>query len=410
MKTGHVSQYFSGVAAKRLRPVEVNPRTSNQHEFNGVNGLRAILGEAGGRKVQFDAKYIYLTDDEPDPVIVDSTVTWYDSRINDDTRAAEYRLYYPSSSVMERAETGDLLVVAKRQTGTLLIVVVDKETTAENQMCLLFGLQDVGEKYEIKTEQQADNVELGFVGRFILEQIGVEIEETDSNYLELMLHKFDGQFPSTKVFSSFARGLCQGVSPSDDSDFAIITWMEREETLFRTLERHLVGARLQQGFGDGEDNVDQFVSLSLSVHNRRKSRVGQALENHLEAIFQSCSVQHSRTKKTENNSKPDFLFPGVAQYHASDFPVGCLTVLGVKTTCKDRWRQVISEAHKITQKHLFTLEPGISENQTNEMRSVSLQLVIPQALHSTYSTPQRSWLITLADFIQIVLERQARSA
>ena len=85
-------------------------------------------------------------------------------------------------------------------------------------------------------------------------------------------------------------------------------------------------------------------------------------------------------------------------------------MLGVKTTCKDRWRQVISEARKITQKHLFTLEPGISENQTNEMRSVSLQLVIPQALHSTYSTPQRSWLITLADFIQIVLERQAKSA
>lgn len=44
MKIGHLSQYFSGVAAKRLRVVEVNPRTSNQHEINGSKVLRVMLG------------------------------------------------------------------------------------------------------------------------------------------------------------------------------------------------------------------------------------------------------------------------------------------------------------------------------------------------------------------------------
>jgi hypothetical protein len=31
-------------------------------------------------------------------------------------------------------------------------------------------------------------------------------------------------------------------------------------------------------------------------------------------------------------------------------------MLGAKTTCKDRWRQVLTEAIKIPHKHLFTLE------------------------------------------------------
>ncbi|MFN2369176.1 MAG: type II restriction endonuclease [Desulfurivibrionaceae bacterium] len=48
-----------------------------------------------------------------------------------------------------------------------------------------------------------------------------------------------------------------------------MAWMEREEILFRTMEKHLIGERLSQGF-DGD--VDSFISFSLSVQNRRKSR------------------------------------------------------------------------------------------------------------------------------------------
>ncbi len=34
-----------------------------------------------------------------------------------------------------------------------------------------------------------------------------------------------------------------------------------------------------------KDDVDVFIQYSLSVHNRRKSRVGFAFENHLETVF-----------------------------------------------------------------------------------------------------------------------------
>jgi len=70
-------------------------------------------------------------------------------------------------------------------------------------------------------------------------------------------------------------------------------------------------------------------------------------------------------------------------------------MLAAKTTCKDRWRQVLAEANKINNKHLFTLQPSITENQTDEMRQNGLQLVVPKDLKKTYKASQQSRLMTL---------------
>ena len=82
-------------------------------------------------------------------------------------------------------------------------------------------------------------------------------------------------------------------------------------------------------------------------------------------------------------------------------------MLGVKSTCKDRWRQVVGEADRIEQKHLLTLEAAISTAQTDEMRSRKLQLVLPKAMHSTYTPEQQAWLMNVSGFVDLVRKRQA---
>lgn len=77
-------------------------------------------------------------------------------------------------------------------------------------------------------------------------------------------------------------------------------------------------------------------------------------------------------------------------------------MLGAKTTCKDRWRQVLSEAQRIPTKHLITLEPSISEAQTEEMRNHCLQLVIPQSIFPTFSAQQQTQLMSLSGFIALI--------
>lgn len=400
MKRGYLSTYFSGVAIKRLSEVEANPEKSNQHEFNGVNQLKEILGS---QKQTKSATYIYLNDSEP--TISDSGfVTWYDARENHPKRS-EYRLYYPPNVVMAQATANDLFVIGILPDGAVLIIIVQANSTIENQILWLFDASDIQKGFLVQDINKGNDQELNFAARTILTQLGIEIVETDENYLATMLERFGDKLPSTKIFSEFARNTQPDINALDSPDIALISWMDQEELLFRTFERHHVGKRIKLGFED----VDSFIRYSLSVQNRRKSRVGHAFENHLEKVFKDHGVAYSRGKRTENKAKPDFIFPNIESYHLTTFPENHLTMLGAKSTCKDRWRQILSEADRIKQKHLVTLEPGISLSQTTEMQKHHVQLVIPNLLHETYQSIQVSWLLDIASFLTLVKEKQTKS-
>ena len=409
MKRGYLSQYFDGVAIKTLSAVETDTLTSNQHEFNGVDGLKAILGEPEG-KTRYNATFLYLTDYDDEPVVEQGFLTWYDARqkarLERGVMRYEYRLYFPTNLVSQCASEGDILIIAKQHDNTLLAIVAEAETSIAQQLIWLFGFSgEAYPRFSVRSELENDQDRIEFASRFILESIGIYVEEEETTFLDDMLSRFDGKFPSTREFSRFARATLSDVHPQDGHDRVLMAWMEREEILFRTLEKYLIGERLSQGF-DGD--VESFISFSLSVQNRRKSRAGLALENHLEMLFRECGIRHARTPVTENRAKPDFIFPGQNEYHNPDFNALNLTMLGVKSTCKDRWRQVLAEADRIPHKHLLTLEAAISKNQTDEMTAKNLQLVLPHDLHHTYLPCQQQKLMTVTRFVEYVLEKQTR--
>lgn len=408
MKQGYLSQHFNGVALKRLSAVEADVIRSNQHEFNGVESLRSILGEPSG-KVRFKAKFLYLSDQDDEPVAEDGFLTWYDARQKAREERGvmrqEYRLYFPTNLVSQCAAEGDLLVIARRIEGDLLAIVAEKDTTIERQIMWLFGFSDLTHPgFSVKSELETEQDRIGFAARVILEQIGIEPEEEAPNYLDEMLAKFGGGFPKTIEFSAYARSTIRDLSSRDDPDAALVSWMEREEILFRTFEKHLLGENLRE-LTQGND-TDAFIKLAQSVLNRRKSRAGSALENHLEQIFIDHGVTYTRGGVTENKLKPDFIFPGIRQYHDADFPQASLTMLASKSTCKDRWRQILNEAARIPDKHLLTLEPSISEDQTRQMQTERVQLVLPQSLHPSYTKTQQVWLMNVRSFIRLVRTRQ----
>ena len=403
MKAGHLSEYFTGIAAKTLSAVEADPFHSNQHEFNGVGDLKRIFGQADGKQT-FPARFIYLNDHDDEPVVDDGFLTWYDAREKHPTRS-EYRLYFPTTNVSICAAGGDLLVIGRRPDASVLVVIAEAGSTIGNQVQWLFGLTNLSHPgFSVREELESEQDRVEFASRFILENIGVAVETNEETFLDAMLAKFGKAFPPTKEFSAYSRSTLQDISPLENADSAIVAWMEREEILFRTLERYLVAEQLTTGF---DDDVAKFMSYSLSVQNRRKSRVGLALENHLEIVFEQRGIRYTRSGATEIKSKADFLFPGSKEYQNPDFDVVRLTMLGVKSTCKDRWRQVLAEAAKIKRKHLLTLEAAISAFQTDEMERNGLQLVVPIGLQKTYSAAQNAWLMNLGDFITLVTDRQA---
>jgi len=393
----NIDQYFEGVAWKYLSAVDADPRRSNQHELGGLvkAGFKKYLGDPGADTLTFPTSYLFLAEDEDDSVAVSGSSSWYDARRNQADRSPELRLYYEANPVTEQLSTGMFLLVAKLRGGKLLLVFTQHGSSAEQKLRWLFGIQDSGDEFR-GLELDRRHERLSWAALWILEQLGIETQPADDIWLERLIARFGEKFPPTRQFSDFTRESLTDLDSTAKPDDALLRMTETEERFFRLLERHIVQKRIDQGFND----VDDFVSYSLSVHNTRKSRAGHSFENHLEFIFRENGLRFERGVYTEARSKPDFLFPGSTAYTNQGFPEEMLTMLGVKTSCKDRWRQVLREARRISDKHLATLEPAISENQTNEMIESRLQLVIPLSLHETYTTTQRDWLWTIGRFIE----------
>ena len=408
MKSGALADYFSGVGTKVLKGTEVDPTVSRGHELQGVSDFRVFLGTPS-EKTKIPVNYVWLSDDT-DPIVKSLDGTWYDSRQGQTHREPEYRLYYPRAAeeVIYRARAEDRLFLCKTKEGPLLALFCPRNSSIEQQLLWLFGLAPTTSDKVVPVDlRKGGGRSLDLAARYVLELIDIDVVVTEDELLDRLTATFNGEFPSTVRFSEFTRKMAKEVNPRDDPDDALVSWMDLEERLFMTLERRLVGERLKQGFvTSGGPDVDGFVKFSLGVQNRRKSRAGWAFGNHIEALLTSHEIRYKREATTEKRNGPDFLFPGEAEYHNPAWPQDRLTMLAAKTSCKDRWRQVLAEADRIRNKHLLTLEPGISVTQTNEMKSQNLQLVVPARLHETFRDEQKSDLMSVRDFLALVRERQ----
>jgi hypothetical protein len=346
--------------------------------------------------------------DEQEGMSEDGRLSWYDSRRNNPDRSAEYRLYYFDNGITPLMKEGDSFFVATRRDGSTMVIITPEGSTIESQLAWLFGIEGNNESFESAEVTEGESFHrLDFAARY-LDEIGIDAEEPEADILDTILEKCGDKFPATHDFSRMARESLSEISAMDNADEVLMAWLEREELLFRRLERHIVSERLKTGFIASDiADVDGFIAFSLSVQNRRKSRAGYSLEHHLTALLKARGMRFERGVETENRNRPDFIFPGQKEYRDAAFDPTKLTMLGAKSTCKDRWRQVLSEASRIKHKHLITLEPGITKNQTDEMKAKHLQLVVPVAIQATYKPSQQEWLMDVTEFLRIVKTRQA---
>jgi type II restriction enzyme len=160
----------------------------------------------------------------------------------------------------------------------------------------------------------------------------------------------------------------------------------------------LYGERIQTPF----ESVEQLVECANTILNRRKSRAGKSLEHHLSEVFTRFQLRYQTQVVTEENKKPDFIFPNIQSYQNHLFDNSRLFFLASKTTCKDRWRQILNEADRIGIKHLFTLQQGISRNQLSEMYSAGVRLVVPKPYITSFPEDYRERLLSLNDFVRLV--------
>lgn len=136
---GALAAEFSHVVFKRLSAVEADSARSNQHEFNAPKALRDAFGLEQPRRI--DTDFVWMPDDG-DFLTEQGLLTWYDSRARHPTRS-EYRLYYRDNAVTANASAGDLLLLAIRPDGNVLLILAPGTGLAAARIAWLFGIEAV---------------------------------------------------------------------------------------------------------------------------------------------------------------------------------------------------------------------------------------------------------------------------
>lgn len=239
----------------------------------------------------------------------------------------------------------------------------------------------------------------------------VQPETQEKLEIQEFIKSLTVEFPASEEMSATARYIQDKVYDhieyiQTNPDKKIIDWTNMEYTLFRALEYARYGEIITRGF----TSVDEFVRVANMVLNRRKSRAGKSLEHHLAAIFDGNQIEYSAQAVTEGNKKPDFIFPSAEAYHNSNIAVENIISLAAKTTCKDRWRQVLNEADRLKgqPKYLCTLQQGISGAQMDEMQAGNVILVVPKPYIKTYPEDRQDRIWTIDRFVKYVKEIEKR--
>lgn len=311
---------------------------------------------------------------------------WYNNRLHEGTRN-EVRitgLGGASSPLLDPDATGSLTVFAFR-----------RETDTAPPMCHVWVCDHAVEADRV--EDRIGPVEPGY-GR-TWPDLFAPLGQPGKCWLE------PGEFPEAwlRRFPTGEEMLSKTVELRPelavDIDRRLMRRRDCEYELFRSLEQAVELPRIRRGY----ENMDDFLGHAQSILQRRKARSGNSLELHVRQILREEDMIEGRDfdfkSESEPSSEPDFLFPSAAAYRDPAFPEHRLRMLAVKTTLRDRWRQVLEEANRIGTKHLLTLQEGVSENQFREIEQARVQLVVPRSLQEKYRAPLRSSLMTLESFL-----------
>lgn len=319
-----------------------------------------------------------------DDRITESVVTWYGRRTRSEYRLTCFGTDFP---FLASDTVGNLLVLIPKTDTEFLAYVLDLDEDIEEIQAVL-GV-DIGESWAIY-------------------QDGVPQPEKENECIDRLFRQFVGTltgFPSGITFSEKARETlreCIKRFNRFSADDALMKSMDAEYQLFRLAERQLCQPNIVRPFRD----VDDFLKTAATIMQRRKARAGRSLENHVEQVLKDADIPHEM--RTDIDGKPDIVIPSRAAYYDSSYPVRKLFIVGVKRTCKDRWRQILNEGERVREKHILTLQPGISSNQLDLMHKAKVTLVVPKKLHKDYPKGHAITILNIEEFIVAVRTRLAR--
>jgi type II restriction enzyme len=313
----------------------------------------------------------------------ESVVTWY-GKGNTKNPRSEYRLtcFGRDFPYLHEDMVGDLLVLVPQDLHNFLAYVIDLPDDVEDIQAAL-GVEVIGTWAVYEGAKEPEPIS--------------EDDCIDQQFRQFALNLT--AFPAGDMFSAKARdalAACVRDFAKKPNDERLLLLMQNEYRLFKLVERQICLPEVRRLFKD----IDDFLKTAATLMNRRKSRAGRSFENHVEYLLTEARIPFSLRPAIEG--EPDIIIPSKDAYDDPSYPTEKLFMLGVKTTCKDRWRQVLQEAPRVELKHLITMQEGISAKQLADIYRHKLTLVVPEKLHTRYPKVAGVKLLHVEGFIRTV--------
>lgn len=332
-----------------------------------------------GENNQHDVEILW-----PDGLITRSRVSWYGVRTRSEYRLTRFGNNFPWIAWNSSDNVGDLLIIVPHSIDQFSAYILHLEEDIDEILAGL-GIEITDTWGYYNTSQMPEETE----DQCVIERFNNFVQNLQS-------------LPSGSIFSqTTVDALTDCIEDFDDidPDSKLLRLVREEYLLYRIAEKHIFEPRIQQLF----PTIDDFLKTANSILQARKSRAGRSLENHVEYILSHAGISYD-IRPIVDGTRPDIIVPGVQQYEDPGFPIDDLFIIGIKRTCKDRWRQVTQEAPRIPRKYILTLQRGMSSNQFEEMTSLNVSLVVPKNFHSDFPPDVRPSLMTVQSFINKLSE------
>lgn len=375
--------HFGNALLKFISPNNVGLTGSHECGFYLPKGVWEMYTPHPPLKGRLDKHPITIL--WQDGRVTQSVITWYGSKTRSEYRLTRFGHDFP---FLTADVVGDLLVLIAKSPDEFIAYVLDyDEDIEEVQSALGVEAFEHWGAYRDGAPQQV---------------------ETEDACIEKQIRDFSAkltEFPTGAVFSKKTQEIllaCLKKFVEYSADDALMRAYQTEYILFQSVERQVcqneVSGRLFR-------SIDDFLKTAASIMNRRKARAGRSFENHVEYLLTRAKIPHKMRPSLGADGKPDVIIPNEAAYFDSSFPPNKLFVIGLKTTCKDRWRQVLNEAPKHPSKHIFTLQHGITRNQLTEMHKAHVTLIVPKSLQKSYPAGHNITILKVEDFIKQVTHK-----
>lgn len=165
-----------------------------------------------------------------------------------------------------------------------------------------------------------------------------------------------------------------------------------EYSLYKRAERRYRAAEVIRIITSGGTDIVSSVvrgfpdldATFLSASQHRKTRAGRSFEHHVSRLLLDGRIAFEEQAVT-GSRRPDFVLPSLVVLTAKKRTFDEAMILSLKTTLRERWKQLAMEKFHCAQ-FLATVDDRVSSAAIDDMNNQGIHLVVPESLKKSKET------------------------